>query len=107
MKQITTTPEDAELEMLANVLEKAGIKCLLKNEQMSQTLPTAPFNVELWIMNDEDFPAALALCRNWVNPTPAARNGWVCVNCGQAVDGQFDSCWKCGTKREATAVAAS
>jgi hypothetical protein len=25
---------------------------------------------------------------------------WRCVTCGEAVEGQFDACWSCGTSRD-------
>ena len=103
MKQISTPTESTELGLLKNMLEEAGIRCALRNEQMSQTLPGAPFNVELWVADDDDFPRAQALCKTWFDPLPGAAGTWVCAHCGQRLRGQFDSCWKCGTKREATA----
>jgi hypothetical protein len=27
---------------------------------------------------------------------------WTCPKCGEKVEGQFDSCWSCGTKRDGT-----
>jgi hypothetical protein len=27
---------------------------------------------------------------------------WTCLNCIENIDGQFDSCWSCGTKRDGT-----
>ena len=47
--------ESAELGLLKNMLEEAGIRCALRNEQLSQALPEAPFNVELWVESDDDF----------------------------------------------------
>ena len=85
------------------MLEETGIRCALRNEQLAQALPEAPFNVELWVENDADFEKAQELCRAWVHPPAGATGIWTCAKCGQRLRGQFDSCWKCGTKREATA----
>ena len=103
MKQVFALPESAELELLKNQLEEAGIRCTFRNEQLSQALPSAPFNVELWISNDDDYPRAQELCQAWLHPPLGATGTWVCAQCGQRLRSQFDSCWKCGTKRETTA----
>jgi hypothetical protein len=102
MKQVFTLPESAELELLKNMLEEAGIQCALRNEQLSQALPATPFNVELWVANDNDFPRAQELCQAWLHPPPGATGTWACAQCGQRLRSQFDSCWKCGAKRPAT-----
>ena len=103
MKQLLALPESAELELLKNLLEEAGIRCALRNEQLSQALPATPFNAELWVANDDDFPRAQELCQAWLHPSPDSTGTWACSQCGQRLRGQFDSCWKCGAKRETTA----
>jgi hypothetical protein len=100
MKQLFPLPESTELELLKNMLEQAGVRCELRNEQLSQALPATPFNLELWVADDEDFPRAQALCQVWLHPPPDATGTWACPQCGQRLRGQFDSCWKCGAKRE-------
>jgi hypothetical protein len=84
------------------MLDEVGIRCALRNEQLSQAFPAAPFNVELWVENDEDFQKAQVLCEAWLQPPPGATGSWTCAKCGQRLKGQFDTCWKCGTNRETT-----
>ena len=90
------------MELLKNMLDEAGIRCALRNEQLSQAFPAAQFKVELWVENDEDFQNAQVLCEAWLQPQPGAIGSWTCAKCGQRLRGQFDSCWKCGTCRERT-----
>ena len=94
-------PDSAELGLLKHMLEEAGIRCVVRNEQISQTIPSAPFNVELWVENDEDFQKAHDLYKSWCQPPPDATGSWICAKCGERLKSQFDSCWKCGTKRVA------
>jgi len=103
MKQVFSLQETTELELLKNILEEAGIPCAFRNEQLSQALPATPFDVELWVANDDDFPRAQELCRAWLHPPADATGTWDCATCGQRLNGQFDSCWKCGAKRETKA----
>ena len=103
MKQVITLTESAELELLKNMLEKSGIPCALRNEQLSRAFPVTPFNEELWVDNDDDLTRARELCQAWLQPPPGAAGAWACPQCGQHLRGQFDSCWKCGAKRQTTA----
>jgi len=95
--------DSAELELLKNMLEESGIPCAILNERLSQAFPEAPFSIELWVENDDDFGKAHDLCESWFHPLPGTKGSWTCAHCGQRLRGQFDSCWKCGTKRETTA----
>ena len=100
MKPVLTLSENAELELLKNVLEEGGIHCVIKNQELSQAMPITPFNTELWVLNDGDLPPAQALCRDWFAPEPEAWDTWDCPQCGHQLGGRFDTCWKCGTRRE-------
>ena len=102
MKLVLALSETVELELLRSLLEKDGISCSLRNEQFFHALPLAPFNIELWVSNDDDFPRARELCQAWLHPAPNATGVWTCTHCGQRLKSQFDSCWKCGTKRGET-----
>jgi len=70
MKQVSASMDSIELGLLKNMLEQAGIRCSLRNERLSQALPTTPFNVELWIQSDNDFQRArdLCECEYWFHP---------------------------------------
>ena len=103
MKRVWTSSDSAELGLLRNVLQKAGIRCVEVNEQMAQVIPALPFQAELWVEREEDYDEAMALVAAWQNPTPAAEASWTCSRCGEALGSQFSKCWKCGTRREATA----
>jgi hypothetical protein len=99
MKQLITAAGGPELGLLRNMLQDAGILCDLRNEQLSQVLPSAPFDAELWIENDDDYWMAQDLSEAWFHPPSGPTGSWTCARCGQHVGTRFDSCWKCGTKR--------
>jgi len=102
MKRLFSSPDAAEVALLKNILQKAGVGCLEKNEQMANTIPTLPFQAELWV-EDENFNDAFALMQEWRNPTVTGAAPWVCSRCGEKLESQFSKCWKCGTRRDATA----
>ncbi|MBP9901486.1 MAG: hypothetical protein IT579_23650 [Verrucomicrobia subdivision 3 bacterium] len=67
-------------------------------------LGTTPFNAELWVERDEDFGPAHELYRTWCMPAIQTDSSWTCHVCGQSVEAQFDSCWKCATPRPELAL---
>lgn len=101
MKRIYTSTDTAEVGLLKNMLHKAGIGCVVLNEQMAQMLPVLPFAAELWVENDSDYLAAAALVEEWRHPAQAAGAPWVCPRCGEQMISQFGKCWKCGTHKSA------
>ena len=100
MKRVFTSPDTAEVGLLKNILEKAGINCVELNEQMAQTIPVPPFQAELWVINEADYDNAFALMEVWQNPPAATGELWTCSRCGEKLDSQFTKCWKCGTHRD-------
>ena len=102
MKLVFTSPDNAEVGLLKNVLLKAGLSCVEINEQMAQTLPMPPFQAELWVQNEADYAEAAALVAAWRDPAPPAADPWTCSRCGEVLDSQFSKCWKCGTHKDAT-----
>lgn len=103
MKRLITSPDSAELGLLKNMLGKAGIQCIERNEPLAQTLLSAPFHAELWVENDADYQVAADLLADWQQPSWEARTAWMCPRCNEAREGQFSKCWRCGAKRPANA----
>jgi hypothetical protein len=64
--------DTAELGLLMIMLLKAGLRCVELNEQMARTIPSAPFQAELWVENEADYPAAVALLEEWRHPANTA-----------------------------------
>jgi hypothetical protein len=60
MKQIFSSPDSAQMGLVRSVLEAAEIPSEVRNESVSQAIPSAPFASELWV-HDEDFEEATRL----------------------------------------------
>ena len=69
MKQLYTSNNSAELGLLRSRLEEIGIECETRNEAASQDMFGFPFQLELWILNDEDWEDASALIADWRKAT--------------------------------------
>ena len=96
MKKLLSSPDSAELELFKNILADIGIEWELRNSDVSRIMPTPPFYEELWV-SDEEFPKASELLASWQRPPKI--DAWTCPRCGETVEAQFSSCWKCGAAR--------
>jgi len=98
MKRVYTSEVLAEVAHLRNLLEQRGIRCTIRNEQLTGALGDLPFLdclPELWVLDDADLEPALAFVarqRAPAEPGPA----WRCRGCGETNEGQFAACWHCG-----------
>lgn len=87
--------------LLRERLEKEGIACLIRNEELFVAIGEIPLVEcfpQLWIVDDEVYPRAKSLLENWLRAEPSAP--WTCPGCGERHEGQFGGCWKCGRERE-------
>ena len=69
MRRIFSSPNSAEVGLFGSRLETAGIPCETRNESLAQAMPGAPFDPELWILNDEDYREASELLAAWRSPS--------------------------------------
>jgi hypothetical protein len=109
MKRLFTSSDHILVSQLKNILEREGIACVVKNEILSGLSPEVPFTEtfpELWIQQDTDYEKAEEIKKDWKAPVAICGPSWQCPNCGERLEAQFSSCWKCGTNRlQDTAVA--
>jgi len=75
MKQLFSSPNSAEVGLLKSRLESAGIPCELRNEFLTQAMPGASFDSELWVLDDEHFREASELLAAWKRPVPPGDAG--------------------------------
>ncbi|HUA65470.1 MAG TPA: DUF2007 domain-containing protein [Alphaproteobacteria bacterium] len=102
MKRIFTAADLVTVSELKQMLEAAGIACFINNE-VSSTLaggiPQVETFPELWIEDDSREGEALQIKKEWESPQTQGAP-WTCPKCGEKLDPQFTSCWKCGTKKK-------
>ncbi len=99
MHKIFSSPDDVEVELIKNMLADADVPCEVRNGEVSRVVPAPPFYEELWV-SDEDHARAVELLDSWKSAAAARPEAWVCPACGERIEGQFSTCWKCGARRE-------
>jgi hypothetical protein len=100
--QANTVAEGSIIQLLKSTLEETGIESTIRNESLSVALGDIPFTEclpALWILNDEDYQKAEEILLNWRRSQKETHTSWVCPSCKETIEGQFTSCWKCGTEQ--------
>ena len=96
--QVFTHRERPLALLLKERLSGEGIAVLLRNDELSTALGEIPFiecYPELWVVDDEVYPRARLLLEQWQEEAAELKPEWSCPDCGESIEGQFQSCWKC------------
>ncbi len=84
------------------LLEHHHIKCIAKNEFLfgaAGELPPTECWPELWIAEDFQYEKAKELVEGFLAGSAEPGSAWSCPECGEAIEGQFNACWRCATER--------
>jgi hypothetical protein len=98
VRKVYTAESLIEVAHLRNVLEADGIRCFVRNEGLAGVMGEIPYVEcwpELWVVRNGDALRARGLVDEARRSPPAAGPDWRCERCGELVEGQFDSCWRC------------
>jgi Putative prokaryotic signal transducing protein len=98
VRKVFSSESIVEVSHLRNVLECAGIRCHIRNDQLSGALGEIPFLEcwpELWIAHEGDALRARALLDEERRKSGESRPSWICARCGERLEGQFNECWRC------------
>ena len=104
-----------QAEQLRGLLDNAGVESFLRDEVMGRidapALAAGAIGAVKLVVTREHVAQAEQVLRDFGGGTgvpdealeppadPPALPPWVCVHCGEQVEGQFDVCWNCGAAR--------
>jgi hypothetical protein len=93
-----------EAAHVRNVLEACGIPAQLKNDRLWGAVGEIPI-LEAWPQVWVEHEADAARARDCLRALERAPDApaWACPGCGEPLEGQFVSCWRCGRERGAPA----
>jgi hypothetical protein len=101
MKKLFSSDNSAELGSLQSVLGAMGIRCIIRPD--SAAINPSAIQRELWVGRNADYLKAQGLYNKWRHPSPDRQSCWTCGTCGAGNQDCFNSCWKCGRERDASA----
>ncbi len=97
MRKVHTAESTIEIAHLRNVLESAGIPCVVRNDRLAGVVGEIPFVEcwpELWVKDPGQALRARGLIDEALHPHPTGRP-WTCPRCGERLEAQFAECWRC------------
>ena len=103
MRKVFTAESLVEVAHLRNVLEAEGIRCFVRNEGLAGVMGEIPYVEcwpELWVVRNGDALRARGLVDEARQAATLHGPDWRCERCGELVEGQFDSCWRCAEDRD-------
>ena len=99
MKRVWSGGSLPDAAHFKNLLEQAGIACLLKNVELGGgigDLPVFDAAPQICVLNDADAARAAKLLHDDARPTPRGAL-WQCPRCGEDNEAQFAVCFNCGS----------
>ena len=107
MKQIHVAKHAPEAHLVKGFLESNGIDAVVRGEYLTSGWGELPVDLcTVWITDDAQYERANALLVAFLSGDLAREyrgKSWKCPRCGEALEGQFTECWKCGAPRPAGA----
>jgi hypothetical protein len=102
MRKVFSSHDSLLAGYLASLLEARGIACVVKNQFLGGAageLPPTECWPEIWVADDRDETPALRVLAAYHEAGRESFDRWTCPTCGEALEGQFEICWRCGTER--------
>lgn len=87
---------------MKSVLEAEGIRCEMRNVMsagLSAVVPVSESMPELWVVEEAELPRALKVAGDIKTESATEGVNWTCTECGEELEPQFGSCWKCNTPK--------
>lgn len=112
MRRVYASAYIAECDQLRASLSLAGIESMMKNE-FGNSVGLAIFGgvaafaePEVWV-DEPDYKGAMKIVEDFgkvasdsdTSKSRACLCEWQCPNCGEAIEGTMNACWKCETVR--------
>lgn len=101
MKKVYSSDNLVMAGHVKSLLEADKINCFLKNQYLAGGKGDLPLNEcwpEVWVANDEEHDKAMKIVASVIADEQQIKPSWLC-ECGETIEGQFFTCWRCGTDR--------
>jgi len=109
MKRIYGARDSTEAVFIKGLLESEEISAVVLGSALDAARGDIPFTAaslpSVWV-NESDVERATQIVDEFHRGGPAATQRqvpWKCPRCGETLEGQFTTCWNCGTEKPAAA----
>ena len=103
MKQLHSARHAVEAHLIRGFLMSHGISAEVRGEYLTSGWGELPVDVcSVWVTDDAQFAQANELLVAFLSGSLARKHSgerWTCPQCGEQLEGQFTTCWSCGTAR--------
>lgn len=98
MKRVFRAASLIQVAHARNLLLAAGIDSEVRNQYLAGAMGELPM-LETWpqlYVDDMDEPRAIRILGEAAKPPTGSP--WICASCGERLEPQFTSCWRCGAE---------
>jgi hypothetical protein len=107
MQRIYSARDSTEAEFVKSLLEAEEIQAIVQGSALDAARGDIPYSANslpsVWV-NDPDLDRATQIVEEFRRGGPAvtqSQTAWICPKCGEKLEGQFTTCWNCGTEKPA------
>ena len=96
MKRVYRAASLIQVAHARNLLITEGIGCEIRNQYLAGAMGELPLT-ETWpqlVVEDADEARSLKVLER--ASSPFAGEPWICAACGERLEPQFTTCWRCG-----------
>jgi hypothetical protein len=105
MTRVYGARDSAEAQFVKALLEAEEIPAVIQGGPLQAVLGEIPVSPEslptVWV-DETDVDRAMVIIDELNQGGPAATSpqpSWTCPKCGEVLEGQFSTCWNCGSTR--------
>lgn len=103
MIELLREPDLSRIAPYRQLLESAGIRTFVQNENLSVAEPIPIFQPALCLVDDADHERAIELIREFNQAPEGDPDATLrCPACGEESPGTFAQCWSCHGELQAT-----
>lgn len=103
LKLLHTSHNRVLIDRIKSTLDEAEIVYIVRNEklvgQAAGEVPPAVCWPEIFVRNEEDFEEAKQLINRLSTVPTSSHIAWICPNCSERLEPQFEICWSCQSER--------
>jgi hypothetical protein len=90
-----------QAHLIKGFLDSEGIFAVVRGEHLVALQGEIPITMDtlpsVWVPEEDRARARELIERALKQEQPS--DDWVCIECGESIEGQFTECWRCGAAR--------